>query len=561
MEPHSDNLMSELKLQQCRLDGRYDIVSCLGHGSYAEIYIARDRAAKDEASAQVVIKALNLFLQGAPDAELERTLTENFQNEAIALDRVRHPQIINRLGHGTALDLAGRAFHYIVLEYMPGGDLAAYCRHRPLALANVINYLEQIAAGLSHAHSCGVIHRDIKPQNLLLSADCRTVKIADFGVAKLEASDGAITRVGTDVYSAPEHNPHVRTGPLDQFETAPLDEMRRPQQLTFAADVYSLAKTTYMLLTGESPRRFAQKQITALPESLTHHFWAAAVTDVLRTATDSHAERRYQTVERFLDEIKDAALAPTVWLERTAQTRQSAAPSSDQYITQTATTAAAAAVTPPMPPTLAASHISQTTFSPPPPVPDFPQTQELNQQHGALHERARIVVPLTREAKETVVAQPNHKAAPKNKTATAKRASRRALPHHSLARRVLLPFVLLFSLSGVLLATHVYVSQRVRGTTYGGTANDGSGGVGAAAQSDIGREAVAKTDINLRPDPSRSGKPIGLVEGNSRVRIIGVKGNWAQVEILQHGRDPRDAPPSVGTANRGWLDQGLLDKK
>src|SRR2546425_11764377 len=207
--------MTELKLLQCRVDGRYDIEDCLGRGSYAEIYVARDRGATDESFRKVVIKALNVLLQGYQDPDLERTLIQNFQNEAIALDRVRHPNIISRLGHGTALDLCGRAFHYIVLEYLGGGDLSALSRKQPLGLERALFYLQQVCSGLAHAHENGVIHRDIKPQNLLLTADQETVKIADFGVAKLEAGDGAITRVGTNLYAAPEHNPLVQTAQLN----------------------------------------------------------------------------------------------------------------------------------------------------------------------------------------------------------------------------------------------------------------------------------------------------------------------------------------------------------
>ena len=174
--------MTELKLLQCRLDGRYDIEDCLGRGSYAEIYVARDRAATDERFRTVVVKALNVMLQGDQDPELERTLIQNFQNEATALDRVRHPNIISRLGHGTAIDLTSTPFHYIVLEYLSGGDLSALSRREALGLDRALFYLQQICAGLAHAHECGVIHRDIKPQNLLLTADHQTVKIADFGV-------------------------------------------------------------------------------------------------------------------------------------------------------------------------------------------------------------------------------------------------------------------------------------------------------------------------------------------------------------------------------------------
>src|ERR1043165_1371703 len=122
--------MTELKLQNCRLDGRYDVQDCLGRGSYAEIYVARDRAAVDGMPQMVVIKALNVFLQGTLDLDLERTLIENFQNEAVALDRVRHPNIISRLGHGTAIDLAGTTFHSLALEYLSGGDMAARYRQQ-----------------------------------------------------------------------------------------------------------------------------------------------------------------------------------------------------------------------------------------------------------------------------------------------------------------------------------------------------------------------------------------------------------------------------------------------
>src|SRR6266404_8908519 len=140
--------MTELKLLQCRLDGRYDIEDCLGRGSYAEIYLARDTAATDERFRSVVIKALNVLLQGYQDPELEATLIQNFQNEAVALDRVRHPHIISRLGHGTAFDLSGTAFHYIVLEYLGGGDLALLCRRQPLKIDRALQDLQKICTGL-----------------------------------------------------------------------------------------------------------------------------------------------------------------------------------------------------------------------------------------------------------------------------------------------------------------------------------------------------------------------------------------------------------------------------
>src|SRR3982751_6662117 len=125
--------MKELSLINCRLDKRYDVHEQLGRGSYAEIYLARDIIASPQSPhSTVVLKALNVFLQDDLDDDLERTLVENFQNEAVALDRVRHPNIISRLGHGTARDLRGSVFHYLVVEYLAGGDLSRATREKSL---------------------------------------------------------------------------------------------------------------------------------------------------------------------------------------------------------------------------------------------------------------------------------------------------------------------------------------------------------------------------------------------------------------------------------------------
>ncbi|HEU4596441.1 MAG TPA: serine/threonine-protein kinase, partial [Pyrinomonadaceae bacterium] len=355
--------MSELKLQQCRLDGRYDVLDCLGRGSYSEVYMARDVAASGGSPQTVVIKALNTSLQGEPDPELERTLVENFRNEAIALDRVRHANIISRLGHGTAIDLQSRTFHYLVLEYLPGGDMQALCRSRPLRLEGALFYLEQVSAGLTHAHKHGVIHRDIKPQNLLLTADQHTVKIADFGVAKIEAAEGAITRVGTDVYAAPEHHPLAQTGPLD---TASLTH--RVIQLTPAADVYSLAKTFYMLLAGEAPRRFSRRPITTLPPQLASQPWAEPVLRVLERATSTNPEKRYQTVAEFWREVKDATLPQTRLL------REPSEPNGSRKV---------------------GTDTRDAAMTPPPPAPTFERPVRPSESSA----RHRIVVPFSPESR------------------------------------------------------------------------------------------------------------------------------------------------------------------
>ncbi|HKP87047.1 MAG TPA: serine/threonine-protein kinase, partial [Blastocatellia bacterium] len=270
--------MSELRLENSILDDRYLVDRCLSRGSYAEIFLAYDQSHADE---PVIIKALNVTLQGTPDPDLEQTLVENFQNEAVALDKVRHPNIIRRLGHGTASDLAGAPFHYLVLEYMPGGDLLNMCRRKPFSLDDALFYFQQVAEALAYAHSQRVIHRDIKPNNLLLSDDKKVVKIADFGVAKMAVDDSSteVTRVGTNVYAPPEHHPDLSSDDADQ-------------KLTPSADVYSLAKTIYTAMTGRAPRQFSRLSITELPASLTAQPWSAGLLRALGKATEPRVSDR-----------------------------------------------------------------------------------------------------------------------------------------------------------------------------------------------------------------------------------------------------------------------------
>ena len=511
--------MAELKLQQSRLDGRYDIIECLGRGSYAEIYVAHDNAAPAGAPQRVVIKALSLYLQDAPDAELERTLVTNFQNEAIALDRVRHPNVINRLGHGTAIDLAGTTFHYIVLEYLPGGDMFALTKGHPLPIGRAIHYLEQVCSGLAHAHKCGVIHRDIKPQNLLLTADQEVVKIADFGVARLDGVDGAITRVGTNIYSAPEHNPLVQTGQLDTTGLR-----AAPAHLTPAADIYSLAKTTYTLLAGESPRRFAQHAITDLPSHVRDTAWGRAVLQVLEKATQTHPENRFQTVEEFWDELADASLPPTMPLRRVPSNVQEfrRKPSADLSVEPDEVFTEAA-----------------------PPRAQFEVRREAVISDLDTGKRPRIVVPINIEVERQMAQRTREEALNGQKE---RRALRNSIPPGSVLpaskkRRALVALGLILAFSGMLLATHKYVTTRWNPLA----------GIQRPAPEPpmIGREGVTTTDVNLRPVASAANSPIGLAESGSRVKVLATENNWFEVQVVEHGR-PKSDPYS---SDRGWVNR------
>jgi serine/threonine protein kinase len=541
--------MPELKLQQTRLDGRYDIIECLGRGSYAEIYVARDNAASGDAPSTVVIKALNMFLDESPDAELERTLVENFQNEAVALDRVRHPNIISRLGHGTAIDLSSTTFHYIVLEYLSGGDMSALTRNRPLPIDKAVFYLEQVCSGLAYAHECGVIHRDIKPQNLLLNSDRRIVKIADFGVARLEASEGAITRVGTNIYSAPEHNPLVQTGQLD---TGAL--RIRSEQLTPAADIYSLAKTAYTLLAGESPRRFAQHAIRELPSSIANEYWSRLVLRVLEKATQTQADNRYQNVREFWDELAEATLPPTQPLtDIVARRKPSAdlsvgpdeipkAPPQAHFEPVTAVGASGRNEDS----KYAETDVTGYSKTPAAQLPDYPpRTSSVEPE-----KRPKIVVKVN-EAEARGNEGLVHPMPAKDRSVAVEPRSGRtpAYPRAEVGPRRARPFVvaaiLIIAFTGMLLATHRYVTSQWNPF------------VGVTKVSDvfvIGREGVTTTDVRLRPDASTNNPPIGLAENGSRVKILATTDNWYQVQVLEHGR-PKTDP---FTSDKGWINKRFV---
>lgn len=514
--------MTELKLQQSLLDGRYELLDCLGRGSYAEIYVARDLSATEGSPQTVVIKALNVLLQGAPDVDLERTLIENFQNEAVALDRVRHPYIISRLGHGTAIDLSSTPFHYIVLEYLAGGELGVRSRKQPFTLERALFYLEQVCSGLAHAHDCGVIHRDIKPQNLLLTADAQIVKIADFGVAKIEASEGAITRVGTNVYAAPEHNPLVQTG---QLEVGSLDTPH--PHLSPAADIYSLAKTTYTLLAGEAPRRFSHNPISELPESISTKTWAADVLRVLRRATENKPEDRYQSVQEFWEELSDSSLPPTQPLNPKAGGESR--PRTSSQLTRIKAAVAEA-----------------------PARPRFDSRDVIKQYQmlGNGAKRPRIVVPLNAARAPVNFAAPAH--GPAIAVAKASKVPPPFVPATEYQRgrrgvRALVASLIIIAFAGILVATHYYVSRQRTLT---------SAPSGNTSAPEVGREGAANKPANLRREPSlTSNPPLRVVKKGARVRVLSVNAgnNWYEVEVLTLEGDDQDA------ITRGWMSKSTLD--
>ena len=201
--------------------GRFRIDGTLGRGGMAVVYLAHDT----ELGRPVAVKVL------ADHGMEDHSFRARFAREARIAAGLTHPNVVQVFDVG---EEAGRPF--IVMEYVEGETLGDELRReRRLAPARVIDVARQCCAGLACAHAAGLVHRDIKPQNLLVTAD-GAVKIADFGVAHaLDQTRLTLTGsiVGTARYLAPEQTVSTR--------------------VTGAADVYALGVVMYELLTGRPP--------------------------------------------------------------------------------------------------------------------------------------------------------------------------------------------------------------------------------------------------------------------------------------------------------------------
>ena len=546
--------MRELSLENCRLDKRYDVQHQLGRGSYAEIFVAHDNLASPTSPHRcVVIKALNVFLQDDLDPDLERTLVENFQNEAVALDRVRHPNIISRLGHGTARDLKGTVFHYLVLEYLEGGDLQKASRVGNLSLKQAFKYIEQVCAGLRHAHRHNIIHRDIKPQNLLLTKDRETVKIADFGVARINLSDSPITRVGTNIYAPPEHSP------LNFDENGHMTVAA----LTPAADIYSLAKSVYTLITGEAPRMFANQPITDLPLTWRDKEWSGDLQRVLSRATLAEPSRRHQSVDEFWHDLEpirriaydlETATSVRPKLNETPQAHVSRGysplpPQQPKFDS--------AKLTHPFGPKVTASEISDRGSSPIADSPvrraevivggevKYPAWEPKNRDQSNVGTAGAINHPANRIS-DLGIGNPDLKIGADGSVQEARvddeiQNPKSKIQNRRRLRRVATFAVLLLIFAGGLYGTSAFLRSR--------------GILPPISNPFTAKTGRANTDINLRPEPNANNDPIGLVTKDSRVRIIKSQNNWYQVDVLEQGRQ-RDVQLAT---NRGWLNGKYVD--
>ena len=266
--------------------GPYQLLERIGRGGMATVF----RAYHPALDRQVAIKVLPEFLAEEP------SYRERFLHEARSIARLRHPHILQVFDFG---DDSG--VPYIVMELVEGGTLATRVGS-PMHLEDVVAFLAPVAEALDYAHMNGVVHRDVKPSNILVRGNGSPV-LADFGLARLAGAARKLTAsgtvMGTPEYMAPEQVADEPVGP--------------------ASDRYSLAIVAYEMLTGRAPFQ-ADTPAAVLVSQMTRPVPApvelegelnAHLGDVLRRGLAKRPEERFPTASAFV-----SALKPAAWLSR-----------------------------------------------------------------------------------------------------------------------------------------------------------------------------------------------------------------------------------------------------
>ena len=267
-----------------RLANRYQILKRLGEGGMADVYLAHDELLNRE----VAIKVLRGNLALDPVALLR------FQREANAASGLSHPNIVEVYDVGEE-----EGHHYIVMEYVRGKTLKQLIQQRgALEKKEALAIMDQLVSAVNEAHKNNIIHRDIKPQNVLIKDD-GTVKIADFGIATVA---DALQLTQTDTVLGSVHY------------LAP--ELARGESASMQSDIYSLGVCFYELLTGEvpfrgeSPVQVAMKHLKEeMPSVLDFNpSLPMSIENIILKATAKNRIHRYKTTDELLLELKESLL-------------------------------------------------------------------------------------------------------------------------------------------------------------------------------------------------------------------------------------------------------------
>src|ERR1700674_2768167 len=264
--------------------GRYETVAELGRGAMGVVYKARD----PQIDRLVAVKTVSMWGQ---DREEETEFRMRFMNEAQAAGRLHHAGIVSIFDVG---ENSENQDPYIVLEYVSGESLnRILAREKKLSLPQALKLAEEIAEALDYAHAQGVVHRDIKPGNILVTEDGHA-KIADFGIAKLDLAHFTLPGrvMGTPAYMAPE-----------QLSGEGVDGR---------SDLFSLGVILYAMVTGHSP--FQGNSATTVCFKVANREPVAAsafdlnlppeLDEVISRAMAKDPQQRYQSGAEFAEDLR-----------------------------------------------------------------------------------------------------------------------------------------------------------------------------------------------------------------------------------------------------------------
>ena len=275
------------------IGGRYELEQVVGTGGMSSVYRAYDR----QLERTVAVKVLHERL-GADDEHVSR-----FRHEAQAVAQLSHPNVVTVLDRGVD---DGR--QYIVFEYVDGENLRQLLdRTGPLPPRRATEIAIAVADGLAFAHAHGIVHRDVKPQNVLLGRD-GSVKVTDFGIAR--SADSGLTQTGTVLGTSSYLSPEQASG----------------QTVTEATDVYSLGVVLYELLDGEVPFPggnqvvVALRQATEAPPAL--HGVPPRLAAAVSRALARDPAQRFPSMTEFAAELRACLDDTTVVTQPPAEPRK-----------------------------------------------------------------------------------------------------------------------------------------------------------------------------------------------------------------------------------------------
>ena len=263
---------------------RYEIIGKIGAGGMSDVYKAKDLTL----GRFVAIKVLK------PEFSEDLNFVTKFRTEAQSAAGLEHPNIVNIYDVGSE-----KGMHYIVMEYVEGITLKTYIEKKgQLSFKEAVSIAIQVGRGIEAAHSKGIIHRDIKPQNIIISKDGK-VKVTDFGIAKAITSNTVSTNaMGSVHYTSPEQ---ARGGFSDQ-----------------RSDIYSIGITLFEMVTGQVPfdgettvevaMKHLQQEITP-PSELVPDI-PYSLEQIILKCTQKSSERRYESTGALIQDLKHSLVDP-----------------------------------------------------------------------------------------------------------------------------------------------------------------------------------------------------------------------------------------------------------